>query len=65
MHEIRVSFGNYEKQREMMSCLLPRLILRNNSSKTTEIYTHITASAKGKIKSPLDNLELNDDKKRK
>jgi len=32
-------------------------ILEHKSSKTPEIYTHITASAKGKIKSPLDNWD--------
>ncbi|MDD3050324.1 MAG: hypothetical protein PHR06_04195 [Candidatus Cloacimonetes bacterium] len=40
MHEIRVSIGTIEKQREMTYCLLPRIILRHNRSKTTGIYTH-------------------------
>jgi integrase/recombinase XerD len=33
-------------------------LLGHNSSKTTEIYTHVTHKALGKIKSPLDNLDL-------
>jgi hypothetical protein len=28
------------------------------SSKTTEIYTHVSTKSLGKIKSPLDSLEL-------
>jgi len=30
----------------------------NASSKTTEIYTHVSTQGKGKIKSPLDSLNL-------
>ena len=33
-------------------------LLGHNSSKTTEIYTHVTHTAKNKIVSPLDNLDL-------
>jgi len=33
-------------------------ILGNNSSKTTEIYTHVTKTGLNKIKSPLDNLNI-------
>ena len=31
----------------------------SSSSKTTEIYTHVTHTARNKIVSPLDNLNLN------
>jgi site-specific recombinase XerD len=34
-------------------------ILGHKSSKTTEIYTHVSTRDLGKIKSPLDNLSLN------
>ena len=34
-------------------------ILGHKSSKTTEIYTHVSTRNIGKIKSPLDNLNLN------
>ena len=30
----------------------------NASSKTTEIYTHVSRKSLGKIRSPLDNLDL-------
>ena len=32
--------------------------LGHKSSKTTEIYTHVTKKAVNKIESPLDNLEI-------
>ena len=35
-------------------------ILGHNSSKTTEIYTHITSVGMNKIKSPLDDINLED-----
>ena len=36
-------------------------ILGHKSSKTTEIYTHITKKGLSKIKSPLDNLNIEDE----
>jgi integrase/recombinase XerD len=33
-------------------------LLGHSSSKTTEIYTHVSTKAIGKIRSPLDNLDL-------
>lgn len=33
-------------------------LLGHNSSKTTEIYTHVTTKAFSKIRSPLDNLDI-------
>ena len=33
--------------------------LGHKSSKTTEIYTHVSTKNLGKIKSPLDSLKLN------
>ena len=33
-------------------------LLGHSSSKTTEIYTHITTKGMEKIKSPLDNLDI-------
>lgn len=35
-----------------------QVLLGHNSSKTTEIYTHVTTRGMGKVKSPLDNLDL-------
>ncbi|MBU4445847.1 tyrosine-type recombinase/integrase [bacterium] len=36
-------------------------ILGHKSSKTTEIYTHITRTAFRKIKSPIDKMEILDE----
>ena len=33
-------------------------LLGHKSSKTTEIYTHVSSKSLGKIKSPLDRLNL-------
>jgi len=33
-------------------------LLGHASSKTTEIYTHVSTKALGKIRSPLDDLDL-------
>jgi integrase/recombinase XerD len=33
-------------------------LLGHGSSKTTEIYTHVTSKALSGIKSPLDNLDI-------
>lgn len=38
--------------------LFDQEILGHQSSKTTEIYTHVSTKNIGKIKSPLDNLNL-------
>jgi len=35
-----------------------RLLAGHGSSKTTEIYTHITTKGFEQIKSPLDNLNI-------
>ena len=36
-------------------------LLGHKSSKTTEIYTHITKQSMGRITSPLDNLDIEDE----
>lgn len=33
-------------------------LLGHSSSKTTEIYTHVSTKALGKIRSPLDDLDV-------
>jgi len=40
-------------------------ILGHKSSKTTEIYTHVSNKDIGKIKSPLDNLNIKSEKRMK
>jgi len=39
-------------------------ILGHTSSKTTEIYAHVSRKSLGKIKSPLDTLNLKKEVKR-
>jgi site-specific recombinase XerD len=34
-------------------------LLGHKNSKTTEIYTHVSTTSIGKIKSPLESLNLN------
>ena len=36
-------------------------LLGHKSSKTTEIYTHVSTKSLGRIKSPLDSLNLEDE----
>jgi len=40
--------------------ILETKILIYNSSKTTEIYTHITKKGLSRIQSPLDDINLED-----
>lgn len=35
-----------------------RIVVKHKSSKTTEIYTHVSTKSIGRIKSPLDALNL-------
>lgn len=43
---------------ERKPCLRYIQALLGHASKTTEIYTHVSTKALGKIRSPLDDLDL-------
>jgi len=53
-----ISAGFYNKDLIRYAAKNPSDILGHQRSKTTEIYTHVNTKSIGKIKSPLDNLNL-------
>jgi integrase/recombinase XerD len=57
LHTLRHSFATHLLEHGTDARYIQAL-LGHNSSRTTEIYTHVTRKALDKIRSPLDNLDF-------
>jgi len=57
LHTLRYTIATFLLER-VISLRYIQELLGHSSSKTTEVYTHITTAGKRAVKSPLDSMDF-------